>query len=537
MSAMSRRRSFWAWGWEDEQVDPKLLAGLEPALAALLGARELTRPPAPTLDGIRMPEPRFALDAALPNVFSRDRHQRAAHTYGKSYRDLVRGLAGDFSRAPDYVAFPRSEAELVTLLDWCAAQRVAAIPYGGGSSVCAGVEADVPAGFAGALSIDMTRLDRVLEIDRTSRAARIQAGALGPVLEGQLRSAGYTLRHYPQSFEFSTLGGWLATRSGGHFATLYTHIDELVESLRLVTPGGVLETQRLPASGAGPNPDRLLLGSEGIFGVISEAWMRIFERPRFRGSFTAEFPDFFSGARAARQVAQAGLHPANCRLLDPLEAWLNGAAGGSAAVLIVAFESSDHPLSHALERAAECCRDAGGTVPEGSMRTTDEGAQSQAPAARAWRDAFLRAPYLRDALVQRGVFVETFETAVTWAKFETLHAEVERAARAALPQSQGQCIVTCRLTHVYPDGAAPYFTVLAPAESGAELAQWQRVKDAITQAMLEHGGTTTHHHAVGRDFRKYYEAERSPLFLEALRAVKTRLDAPGIMNPGVLLAP
>ena len=173
MGPMSRRRSFWAWGWEDERVDPKLLAGLEPALAALLGVRELTCQPGPALGDIRMPEPRFAIDDALPNIFSSDRHERAAHTYGKSYRDLIRGLAGDFTRAPDYVAFPRSEAELQTLLDFCARQRIAAIPYGGGSSVCGGVEADVPAGFSGALSIDMTRMDRVLEIDRTSRAARL----------------------------------------------------------------------------------------------------------------------------------------------------------------------------------------------------------------------------------------------------------------------------------------------------------------------------------------------------------------------------
>ncbi|HMJ14641.1 MAG TPA: FAD-binding oxidoreductase [Polyangiaceae bacterium] len=534
---MTRRRSFWAWGWEDESVDPKLLRNLEPALAALLGASELTCQTAPTLDHITLPEPRFVLDAPHAAMFSRDAHERASHTYGKSYRDLVRGLAGDFARAPDYVAFPRSEHELAELLDWCQSSRVAAVPYGGGSSVCGGTEADVGGDFKGAVSIDMTRMQQLLEVDRTARAARIQAGVLGPALEEQLREHGYTLRHYPQSFEFSTLGGWLATRSGGHFATLYTHIDELVESMRLVTPNGVLETQRLPASGAGPNPDRLLLGSEGIFGVISEAWMRVFERPRFRANFSAEFPDFFTGARAARTLAQAGLYPANCRLLDPLEAWLNGAASGATAVLIVGFESSDHPLDHALARAAECCRDCGGTVPESSLRTADEGATLHTPAARAWRDAFLRAPYLRDALVQRGVFVETFETAVTWSRFEELHAAVEQAAQSALPQSRGQCIVTCRLTHVYPDGAAPYFTVLAPAEHGSELAQWQRVKDAMTFAMLEHGGTTTHHHAVGRDFRKYYETERPALFLEGLRALKNHFDPGGIMNPGVLLAP
>jgi alkyldihydroxyacetonephosphate synthase len=534
---MSRERSFWGWGWADESADPELVAALAPALSSLLGMSELRLQSPPRLQEIALASPRFAVKPSLLPLVSSSAYDRAAHTYGKSYRDLVRALGRDFSHAPDCVAFPSSEAELIALLDFCCEARVAAIPYGGGSSVCGGVEADVGDAFRGTLSIDMTRMQRVLEIDRQSRSARIQAGALGPVLEEQLRVHGYSLRHYPQSFEFSTLGGWLATRSGGHFATLYTHIDELTQSLRVVTPNGSLETRRLPGSGAGPSPERLFLGSEGTLGVITEAWMRIFERPRFRASLTALFPDFLSGARAARKLAQTGLYPANCRLLDPLEAMLNGAAAGDRAVLLVGFESDDHALDPWLARARECCLDLGAEVPESGMRVRADGEQARSAAGDAWRQAFLRAPYLRDALVQRGAFVETFETAVTWSRFEELHARVTRAAQEAAGADGKRCLVSCRLTHVYPDGSAPYFTVLAPAQLGAELSQWQSIKDAITHAMLASGGTTTHHHAVGRDFRKYYTEECPPLFGEVLRAAKRTLDPANIMNPGALLAP
>src|SRR5439155_11927905 len=215
------------------------------------------------------------------------------------------GFSGDFSAAPDLVAYPETEQDVVAILDWCGSAGVPCVPYGGGSSVVAGVECP------GAVSMDLTRLDKVLEVDTVSRAARIQAGALGPVLEDQLRPHGYTLRHFPQSFEFSTLGGWLATRSGGHYATNYTHIDDFVESLRVVTPAGVLESRRLPGSGAGPSPDRMFLGSEGILGVITEAWMRVQDRPTFRASAGARFASFVDAVAATRAISQAGLFPAN----------------------------------------------------------------------------------------------------------------------------------------------------------------------------------------------------------------------------------
>ena len=310
---------------------------------------------------------------------------------------------------------------------------VAAIPFGGGSSVVGGVEADVGDAYRGVLSLDLTRLDRVVEIDRTSRPPRIQAGALGPVLEAQLRPHGLTLRHYPQSFEFSTLGGWLATRAGGHFATVYTHIDDLCESLRVVTPSGTTSRARLPGSGAGPSPDRLFLGSEGALGVITEAWMRLQDRPRWKTSAGVEFPRLADGAAAVRALAQSGLFPVNCRLLDAGEAMLSATLSpGAGALLVLGFESADHPVDVPMARALELCRDHGGTLPAPASSTDGgvpgapghprpDGADTRAGrdgAAGEWRNSFLRAPYTRDALVRLGVICETFETACTWDRFD-----------------------------------------------------------------------------------------------------------------------
>jgi alkyldihydroxyacetonephosphate synthase len=393
------RRKFWGWGREGEGPSEEQAAGIARALAARFGRGDIALAPVPRIEEVALPAPRVAPPAVLAEVCSASPWERASHTYGKSYRDVVRALRGDFESAPDFVAAPRSEAELVALLDWCGGARVAAIPYGGGSSVVGGVEPRVGEAFRGAVSVDLGRLSRVLELDETSRAGRFQAGILGPALEDALRPLGLTLRHFPQSFEFSSLGGWIATRSGGHYATLYTHIDEFVESLRVVTPAGVVETRRLPGSGAGPSPDRLFIGSEGILGVIVEAWMRLQQRPRHRAAASLSFPGddgFLRGARAVRLLSQAGLFPSNCRLLDPIEAQTSGAGSGGAAVLVLAFESADHPLDAWMQRALECCRDAGGEVPEGAGRSESDPEGQRGGAAGAWRRAFLAAPYLRE---------------------------------------------------------------------------------------------------------------------------------------------
>ncbi len=370
------------------------------------------------------------------------------------------------------------------------------------------------------------------------RAARIEAGILGPALEDALRPHGLTLRHFPQSFEFSTLGGWIATRSGGHYATLYTHIDDFVESLRVVTPRGLVETRRLPGSGAGPSPDRLFIGSEGILGVITEAWMRLQDRPRYRASATVRFREFGDGVNAARALSQSGLFPTNCRLLDATEAMITGAADGSAHVLLVAFESADHPLDPWLTRALELARDYKGEVDEDSVRVTGTEEGAREGAAGAWRNAFIRAPYTRDALVAMGCVNETFETAITWDRFDALYDDVMRSTREALTEiGASNGIVTCRFTHVYPDGPAPYFTVIAPGRDGAQLEQWATVKSAASEALVRHGATITHHHAVGRDHRPWYDRQRPDLFADALTAAKSALDPHAVLNPGVLIDP
>jgi alkyldihydroxyacetonephosphate synthase len=533
----ARKRRFWGWGWEDEGPTPDQQRAISQVLAARFALGDLAVSAPPRIEELTLPAPRLAPPAPLGEYCSTTPIDRAGHAYGKSFRDVVRAFRREYPHPPDVVAFPRSEAEVVAVLDWCGDVGAAAIPYGGGSSVVGGVEPDVAERYRATVSLDLSRLDRVLEVDRVSRAARIQAGVLGPALEEQLRPHGLTLRHFPQSFEFSSLGGWIATRSGGHYATLYTHIDDFVEALRVVTPAGIVESRRLPGSGAGPSPDRLMIGSEGILGVITEAWMRLQDRPTFRASASIFFDHLAAGARAARAIAQAGLYPANCRLLDPGEAATSGAGSGSEAVLLVAFESADHPLEAWMQRALECARDHGGRVPDdaGRTRTTETGAREGA--AGAWRRSFLQAPYLRDVLIAMGMVSETFETAITWDRFPEFHAGVTAAAEQTLREVCGAGQVTCRFTHVYPDGPAPYFTVIAPGRRGAELEQWAAVKQAASDAIIRLGGTITHHHAVGRDHRPWYDRERPDGFAAALTAAKAALDPAGILNPGVLIDP
>ncbi|WP_330457524.1 FAD-binding oxidoreductase [Streptomyces sp. NBC_00820] len=525
-SDSSARRSWWGWGTEDKALPDAECA----ALGRLVPGAADTPLPVPAVSALELPKVRVEPPAALAPLMSAEPRDRASHTYGKAYRDVIRALRGDFAAAPDLVARPGTEREVADVLDWAAGAGVAVVPYGAGSSVVGGVEYRAGSHRA-VVSLDLSRLDRVLEIDRVSRAARIQAGALGPGLEDQLRPHGLTLRHFPQSFEFSTLGGWLATRAGGHYATLYTHIDDLVESLRVVTPVGVSESLRLPGSGAGPSPDRLFLGSEGTLGVITEAWMRLQERPRHKASATVLFADVHAAMEAVRAISQAGLHPANCRLLDPGEAALAGVARDGASALVLGVESARFPVEGRLDELLTLVRDHGGSpVP------SEPGAPDAA--ADTWRSAFLRMPYLRDALARMSVLTETFETACTWDRAPGLYESVrERLGDAVRKVTGSPATVNCRFTHVYPDGPAPYFTVVAPGRRGQEIAMWDEIKSAAMEILYDHGATVTHHHAVGRDHRPGYDRQRPEPFAQALRAVKHTLDPAGILNPGVLVDP
>ena len=547
-----RRLKHWGWGYED-QVPSK-----EELRAAAAGIRERFgfggEPEAPVpLEEVELRASRLKAPSAFGDLFSDDRYERVSHALGKAYRDVVRGFRGEFENPPDLVAFPKDESEIEVVLSWAEAEGAAVIPFGGGTSVVGGVEARL--GDRPVVSLDLKRLDRVLEVDAESLAARIQAGATGPGLEEQLRECGLTLRHFPQSFEYSTLGGWVATRAGGHFATLYTHIDDLVESVRAITPRGTWESRRLPGSGAGPSPDRALVGSEGILGAIAEAWVRVRPRPEFKTSCAVEFDDFLAAAAAVREISQSGLHPSNCRLLDALEAGTTGAGSGEKHLLVLGFESPHHPVDAPMDLALDIACTHGGhpgtpriAGPTGlkrphSGRFRPVGLQS-GDAVGAWRGAFLLAPYLRDTFVACGVLSETFETAITWDRFEDFHADTMEAVRAKVAEvcgapadGTGAPRVSCRFTHVYPDGPAPYFTVIAPAIRGGEVEQWDEIKAAAAEAVIEGGGTITHHHAVGRDHRPWYDRQRPTPFAAALRAAKRELDPAGTLNPGVLIDP
>jgi len=515
-----RRRKHWGWGYADEAVDLAGLTGAMPLVAERLGfdAQEPEEAVALEASALRDPRPLPAEPpAGVP--WLTDDHARATHAWGKSYLDVVRAMRGRFDHAPDAVARPADEQQIAAVLEWASDHGVAVVPFGGGTSVCGGV---TPMLDDPVVSLDLGALDGVLEVDAVSRSARIQAGALGPDLERQLGAHDLTLRHFPQSFQFSTLGGWIATRAGGHFATGPTHIDDLVESVRAITPSGTWASRRLPASGAGPSPDRLLIGSEGILGVITEAWVRVQPRPAHRASRTVRFPTFALGCEAVRAIVQAGLRPANTRLIDAREAAFTGAGDGTQALLVLGFEAVDVPVESELAAALELCTEAGGVADA-----------PRAAAAGAWRDAFLQAPYLRDVLVGLGVLTETFETAITWERLGPLHDALLEAARAALDDERA--LVTCRLTHAYADGAAPYFTVLAPARRGDEEAQWWAVKRAASEVLVREGATITHHHAVGRDHRPWYDRQRPEPFALALQAAKAALDPAGILNPGVLV--
>ncbi len=519
---LTRQRSWWGWGWVDQALPDQECAALAervrpflPLDGSLTPVPDLGLVPVPPARPLRPPP---TLDAICTSATP----DRAAHTYGKAYRDVVRALYGSLTPAPDLVAYPRDEADVTAVLDWAAATGCAVVPFGGGTSVVGGVECRDRS--RAVVSLDLSRLSGIVEIDEVSLAARIKAGTLGPTIEDGLRPYNLTLRHFPQSFEFSTLGGWIATRAGGHYATGYTHIDDLVEAVHVVTPIGVAQSLRVPSSGAGPSPDRLWLGSEGTLGVITEAWVRVQRRPRFTAASAVTFGDYADGVAATREVVQSGLQPANCRLLDALESMLGANVTDGSCRLLLSFESPDHDVATRLARAVEICRSHSGV------------AEESADSAGRWRDTFLRAPYLRDGLARLGVVVETFETACTWAGFEALHtAVVEAVASAALAATGTPAVVGCRFSHVYPDGPAAYFTAYAAGRRGAEVEIWDAIKVAASDAIVDHGGTITHHHAVGRDHRPWYDRERPEPFAAALRAAKATLDPHRILNPGVLI--
>lgn len=527
-------RSHWGWGWEKYFGDPDQRTMLGELVRSMLGLNPTkTTDPVP-LDEIELEASRVTSPRALSGLLSDGIEKRIRHTYGSSFPEIWRGFHGEFEGAPDLVAHPDTERELAAIMDWAGDNAVAVVPYGGGTSVVQGVSpSPLNDRFQGWVSVDLSRFDEVGPVDMIDRRARIGAGVFGPALEEELAKEGMTLRHYPQSFEFSTLGGWLATRAGGHFATNHTRIDHFVESIRLVSPAGIWETNEVPSTGAGPDPMNLILGSEGILGFITSAVMKVRQRPTFRSKANVLFQNVDDGIEACRNIAQSYLFPSNCRLLDGREAMFNGVVSEPTPVLLLGFENADRPVEHSLQQALSIALEAGGQCPEGPKHRRsddDDGAH------RRWKQAFLEAPYLQGRLLSVGIVADTFETSIRWSQFAAFHTDLKKTLEEAMDLFGGGAL-TLRFTHVYPDGPAPYYTFLMAPDADETLDAWQTVRFAAADVIARHGATITHHHAVGRLHRPWYQKQRSPLFVDALRAVKTRVDPAGILNPGVLLDP
>ncbi len=534
MTVWQRRRSFWTWGNVEDEPSEEDRRKMARVVSERLG-QEVTPPPIPRLEEVTLRPSRVQIPDRLKDFVTSEHKERALHTYGGHVLELLRALRGEFDSPPDAVAHPRSEDELEATLAWCDQHGYAAIPYGGATSVVWGLS--VPE-CDGAVTIDMDHFHRVLEIDETSRAARIEAGVFGPDLEDHLRTHGLTLRHFPQSFPWSTVGGWVATRSGGHYATNHTHIDDFVESLRMLTPSGWWESRRLPGSGAGPSPDRMAIGSEGILGVISSCWLKLQKRPVYRATAGVVFPTWQRGYDATRHIVQAKLWPANLRLLDPAEAQGSAGLDGKQSLLIIGFESADAPQGPYMGEAVRIARDCGGQIEDDAIRIDDGSgkATGREGAVGAWRQAFIGV----NAGVSNGLglLADTFETAITWDEWPAFDAHVRNKVGNALKETLGDSArLSCRFTHVYPDGPAPYYSFSGVAAPGSEAELWQHIKDTATAAVVDAGGTCTHHHAVGRMHRPGYDEQVPATFRTALKAMKRSLDPNGILNPGVLIDP
>src|SRR5579872_6408450 len=454
---MRRQKKFYAWGYADEDLSAEEIKYWEQGIAKHYGVSSFDVRPPPKPDEITLRAPRVSVPSSLQEIVRTDHLTRLEHSYGKAGFDACRMFMRSVPNPPDAIAFPKDEDDVVRVLAWCDQIGAKAIPYGGGSSVVKGIEPQ--AEFEKVVTISMREMDQVLEVDPVSSAARIQGGIYGPAIEDHLRDTPFTMRHYMQAYRCSTLGGWIATRSGGHYASLYTHIDDFVESTRMVTPAGTLQTRRLPGSGAGPSPDRLVIGSEGILGVIVEAWMRLQDRPVHQASASVSFASMATATLAVRALSQSGLFPTNCRLLDAAEAKNNGVGDGTSAVLVLGFESADHALAPWMARALELVGDHGGQFDAEAVARSlapSSGSQEhrQGPAGR-WRNAFIRMPYYRDHVVAMGVITDTFETAITWDRFENLYDGVREKTLAAIRKICGQDAgISCRFTHIYPDGPA-----------------------------------------------------------------------------------
>lgn len=517
--------TWWGWGIPDER--PDLPAAARRYLTAQTGWRPRSTSRVQAID---VPPSEFPLDllagACRVSVSPDD---RLAHAGGKSYVDLLRRRSGVAS-FPDAVLFPSSPENVLAVLRRCAAEGVAVVPFGGGTSVVGGVE-PVGNGFRYVVALDLSELDRLIDIDTDSRTAVLQAGLRTLNAESLLREHGFTLGHFPQSAELATIGGYAATRSAGQASTGFGRFDDMVVGLRAATPAGFVDLGRAPRSAAGPDLRQLFLGSEGIFGIVTDVTVRVrkvSQASRYEGF---SFPSFPGGLAAIRALAQDGFPPDVVRLSDVDETranlmnagagarlYLRGRGHGSGCIAIFGWEGSDLqvPIRHQLARR---------------IVAQHKGIRLGAGPGTIWRRERFAAPYLRDLLLDVGLLVETLETATSWSGLPALHD----AVRSTLFEALHRPVVMCHISHVYPAGASLYFTVLADRDDDDPVGQWERAKTAATTAIVAAGGTITHHHGVGMEHRNYLTDEIGSVGVDILRAIKRTLDPTGILNPGKLI--
>jgi alkyldihydroxyacetonephosphate synthase len=532
------------WGWGVDADAMQLPATAQALIEGGLGVEQ--PPPARVqLEAIQLAPSR--LPAAVRDEIARivgienvrdDQATRVSHAAGRSYPDLVRLRRGEVS-GPDAVVYPGTHEEVHALLALCSEASVAVVPFGGGTSVVGGVEPD-SGPLTSVLALDLARMAGLVEVDEVSLTARVAPGTTGPQLEAALGEYELTLGHLPQSWEYMTIGGAVATRSAGQASTGYGRIDKQVLGLRLAAPAGELAVRVQPGT-AGPTPAlrELLVGSEGTLGVITEATLAVRPLPEVRQYEGWSFKSFAAGIEALRELEQAHAAGDVSRLSDEAETMMSlasaGQSGGLTAKLgqrylklrgheggclaILGFEGEFDEALDRANRARMLLRSAGG-LRLGSRPGS------------AWEHQRFRAPYLRDELLDRGVMVETLETATTWTSLQRLYAAVVEALRSSLGE---RSLVMCHVSHLYPAGASLYFTFMAAQKYGQEIEQWQAAKTAASEAIVAIGGTITHHHAIGRDHVRWMGAEIGDVGVDLLRAAKARLDPRGIMNPGKLL--
>ncbi|MFI8368190.1 FAD-binding oxidoreductase [Streptomyces sp. NPDC085466] len=522
-------------GWGDPAKAAPLPDAVTGLLRDLLGVTP--RDGGPTgLAAVEAPAPALADEAraalrtavAAPDGLREDAESRIRHTRGKSTPDLLRIRAGEVEDIPAAVVLPAGHDEVLAVLSACADHGLAAVPFGGGTSVVGGL---APATKRPFVALDLRRMDQLLAVDEVSRTATLQPGLRGPRCEELLNAQGWTLGHFPQSFEWASVGGFAAARSSGQASAGYGRFDEMVLGLTVATPEGTLETGRAPRSAAGPDLRQLILGSEGALGVITAVTVRIRPLPARRIYEGWRFASFEAGTAALRRLAQDGPRPTVLRLSDESETFVGLAqpdAIGSTelpqnpgCMAIVGYEGTETETAARRAAAREV------------LLACDGEYLGEEPGDR-WEHGRYNAPYLRDALLDAGAFAETLETAAFWSAIPGLYAAVRSALTDTLTEAGTPPLVMCHISHTYENGASLYFTVVS-AQGEDPVAHWAPAKRAANDAILAAGGTISHHHGVGTDHRDWYVEEIGPLGIRMLQAVKAEIDPSGVLNPGVLV--